>query len=132
MTPYADLTFNPENRQLLAAAFGLSMWTYDLGEPVSGTKNTAVSDLEFTCYPNPATDLVHIAFVTTTIETLHVLVKDLQGRLVADLGNSDCTPGSHLVTWKTEDVPSGSYVVSILNAESNSSRIVQVVKSITN
>ena len=107
-------------------------WTYDLGEPVSGTKNIAINNLEVTCYPNPAVDFVHIAFETTTKETLHVLINDLQGRLVTDLGKVEYTPGSHEVTWKTEDVPSGTYVVSIRNTERNGSRLVQVVRSITN
>jgi hypothetical protein len=66
---------------------------------------------EFSVYPNPATDVVNVSFEASSAD-YSVSLMDLQGRVVSsqELSNAN---GTQLISFSTESIAKGSYIISI-------------------
>jgi photosystem II stability/assembly factor-like uncharacterized protein len=106
-TVYADLDLHDENRELLAASFGRSMFTYDLpSEPISITINELEESINI--YPNPSSDYINIAEIddNTIIE---IALLDISGRIIKKVSVNErkiditsFTKGNYLLRLITE------------------------------
>ena len=66
---------------------------------------------EFSVYPNPATDVVNVSFEASSAD-YSVSLMDLQGRVVSsqELSNAN---GTQLISFSTESIAKGTYIISI-------------------
>jgi flagellar hook assembly protein FlgD len=129
MTSYADLTLHSPTRKLLAASYGLSMFTYDLDESVSTVTPAKASGLSgLTVYPNPVKDEVSIEFGITDQDRVSINVYDLAGNVVRAIRAGTFPKGRHEVKWNANGLLPGTYVVSVSGRSGVVSRIVEVVE----
>ncbi|MFY7667471.1 MAG: T9SS type A sorting domain-containing protein [Crocinitomicaceae bacterium] len=70
-----------------------------------------IEQVSFEVYPNPATDVINIAFNAKTADYV-VSLMDLQGRVVSTM-NLNNASGSQTLTFGTENLAKGSYVVVV-------------------
>lgn len=64
-------------------------------------------------YPNPATDMTHLAFSVTKASNVSVQVFDVMGRLISNVANEQMTAGTHQIDISTAALPAGVYNVKI-------------------
>ena len=64
-------------------------------------------------YPNPTNGPVRLNFGLDNDAHLSLNVFDLSGRLVTTLANGDFKTGNYQLTWNTDDVASGLYIVKL-------------------
>lgn len=80
---------------------------------IMGTKTTGINevakDLEFSIYPNPATDLITLKMNLTSASPVKVEIYDVTGKVVKEEGKGVFTTGPHSITIKTADLATGSY-----------------------
>jgi hypothetical protein len=70
-----------------------------------------MEQVSFEVYPNPATDVINIAFNAKTADYV-VSLMDLQGRVVSTM-NLNNASGSQTLAFGTENLAKGSYVVVV-------------------
>ncbi len=106
--PVFDLVYNVVNNQLVAATYGKSLMTYDLGnikvanEEISSRKKSDKIKLA----PNPAADIVTVSFrkiEPTKMATLVVL--DLSGKIMLTQEMSSNTTTIDVTGWSTGVYP---------------------------
>jgi hypothetical protein len=71
----------------------------------------SLDKIEFSVYPNPATDIVNVSFEASNADYA-ISLMDLQGRVVSsqELSNAN---GTQLISFSTESIAKGSYIISI-------------------
>ncbi len=111
MIPVFDLAYNVANNQLVAATYGKSLQTYDLGNITLA--NEEVSTRKFSTQvkltPNPAADIVTVSFrKIEPNKTATLVILDLSGKIVLQKTMSSNTTNIDVSTWST-----GVYVVKI-------------------
>lgn len=74
-------------------------------------------DLDLSLAPNPVGELSTIRFDLNTAGPVRVVVHNLVGAEVAVLDQSVRNPGVQSVTWDTNGLPTGMYVVRLQTAE---------------
>jgi hypothetical protein len=70
-----------------------------------------LTETTFTVFPNPATDVVNVIF-NGADANYTIAIMDLQGRTISST-NLNNASGSQTVTFSTENVAKGSYIVSV-------------------
>ncbi len=111
---------------IYAGTHGRGIWTCDnyynqsvVGiEEITAKDKTIVSTIKL--YPNPAKDFVNVTFSIEKSESLMFNVYDLKGGLVISKNLGKLPEGEQLMQIGTEDLISGTYIVSL----SSSSAIV--------
>jgi hypothetical protein len=96
--------------------------------PASAIRDIALEghDDAITIWPNPATDVVHIAWRGDLSRTpSRFEVHDILGRRVAD-GLAE--PGSGEVVWRCEEMSEGLYVVSVFDAKNQLITSTQIIR----
>ncbi|MBU6340685.1 MAG: T9SS type A sorting domain-containing protein [Bacteroidetes bacterium] len=82
--------------------------TTDAAEPVKAALPVVV-------YPNPASELVNIAFSLENSATVTVEIINLEGKRVASLMNQvNLSEGTQMIQWHSENQPQGLYFYRIL------------------
>jgi len=107
-TVYADLDLHDENRELLAASYGRSMFTYDLpSEPISSTINEIQTAINL--YPNPSSDFINIE-LPVSLKLVELTVLDISGKVVKEFNSdirkidiSSLEKGNYIVRLVAED-----------------------------
>lgn len=87
---------------------------------------TAISTIKL--YPNPTRDMVNLAFNIETVEQLVLNVYDLKGVLVYSKNLGKLPEGEQLLQIGTEDLISGTYIVSLNSSSAivGTSRLVVI------
>jgi len=70
-----------------------------------------LTEIAFAVFPNPATDAVNVIFNGTDADYL-VSIMDLNGRVISTM-NINNANGSQTVTFATENIAKGSYLVTV-------------------
>ena len=75
-------------------------------------------------YPNPASDVLNVTFEANNADFV-ITLTDLQGRVISskELANLN---GTQLVTFSTEDIASGSYIVTVASNGTKTTKNVVV------
>ncbi|MEY3367798.1 MAG: hypothetical protein RI973_953 [Bacteroidota bacterium] len=87
----------------------------------------SVSEGWFEVYPNPAREIVFMAFGMKTQESVVVRVTDGMGRLVREFV-VNTTEGLNMVRWDTEGITTGQYLVSLYSGSGVETRRVTVIR----
>ncbi len=77
-----------------------------------------------TCYPNPHNDQVTFRFMLDKTSSFRIEIIDIQGRLIATLGNEKYNTGEHTLVWNSQKFPSGNYVAKAIEG----TRVLQTLK----
>lgn len=114
--PVYDLDWNQTNNELIAGTFARSIQTYSLDSLtsiVSATKEPLAQQLDFTLYPNPAQDVVHIKNTSNTPISGSLSILDATGKIVvrkhqdlaaqasSPIGISHLPKGQYSLKWRT-------------------------------
>jgi len=128
MTSYTDLTMDVANRKLLAASFGLSMFTYDLGDPVTAVRPAPSQTISgLTVSPNPVGTRAAIEFTLSATNDVMITVHDIQGMPIETVVHKELAGGAHLVEWRPRNLSAGTYVVTVQSGGGVVSRIVELL-----
>ena len=91
------------------------------------TSTLAINELEklnLNVYPNPAEDILNVSFDATDVD-FSVVVMDFQGRVISPEFKNDAK-GMQTISIPVADLASGSYLVSISSATSNTTKKVTI------
>ncbi len=94
---------------------------------------TAVDDLgkniaTLAVYPNPATDVVNLAFDLLEAAPVQVSVYDMLGRLQMQLPLENLLAGSHQKQLEVRHLPDGIYLVNIASGNQRVMRKLRLAK----
>jgi hypothetical protein len=89
---------------------------FAITEPTS-LEDLLKSTLKFNAYPNPANSKCNFVFELETPQTITILLKDLQGRLVKEILDQRLNAGPNEVETSLEGLPANLYIIE-LQAES--------------
>lgn len=64
-------------------------------------------------FPNPAANWVQLKCESTQWENSRIVIYDMSGRVVRNMGQHRLRPGANLVTMNIASLPAGSYVVRV-------------------
>lgn len=92
---------------------------------VAAVTDAAAGTSKVTTYPNPATGMLHVDFDAVTGNQYKVTVTDVTGRQVAELANGYLAGSQHL-TWATDGVPAGMYLVRVQTNNQNTTQLVAI------
>lgn len=89
--------------------------------------NDVSAGTEFTAYPVPATDVLHISLTTDAGYEADLLLTDISGRILSRQPYT-LASGQNNLTLSTAALQTGNYIVSLTSATGKVSRIVSVIK----
>jgi photosystem II stability/assembly factor-like uncharacterized protein len=124
--PVTDLVLHNPTRMLVAATYGRSMFTYDLGQLTSLTDNNPTQPAGFELmqnYPNPFNAGTEIRFRLSASVQATLEIFDITGRKIKTLVDGIRPAGMHTVYWngtnaKGAPAASGTYVYRLRVAAS--------------
>lgn len=116
--PIVDLTLNNETRDLVAATYGRSMYTYDLANIVGTEEPAAAMEQNISIYPNPFTDRVYINLNELDKGNLSVRIYDMQGRLIEELFSGKASQTGLKLQWQPANgVKKGVYMLEVISGD---------------
>jgi hypothetical protein len=80
-------------------------------QSISGANVNELANMELIIYPNPASSEVNVSFEATNNDYA-VSLMDLQGRVIAAKNMTNLN-GTQVVSFSTENVAKGSYIVTV-------------------
>lgn len=83
---------------------------FSIGE-FTGTNEKLKSDLNFTCYPNPANNEITLNFNLTQNNTILIDIADINGKVVKTVLNDYLHAGSQQVKTNINDLANGIYFI---------------------
>lgn len=99
-----------------------------IGSSSAGDLEIAKSIEMLRNYPNPFNAYTVIEFSLDVPQNVILEIYDILGRRIETLSNSDYKAGTHRVTWKTNDTPSGIYYCRIGSNENVLVRKITLLK----
>jgi hypothetical protein len=78
------------------------------------------------CYPNPVSNNLHIAFQLETTSHIKLELFNLKGQLIESVYQGREIPGHHEITFDTEKLAGGAYILRLTNGNISNSAIVLV------
>jgi hypothetical protein len=93
---------------------------------ITGTHQQPRSNDEIRCYPNPASNKLHISFQIETISQVQIELFNLSGQLIESIYQGRQTPGHHEITFDTEKLADGAYMLRQTKEGLSNSTIVLV------
>ena len=92
----------------LTTSIGFSMGFFGIS---TGFFSEALTETSFNVYPNPASDLVNISFEGENTD-YSISLMDIQGRVISSREIANAS-GEQVVSFSTENVAKGSYIVTV-------------------
>jgi hypothetical protein len=93
---------------------------------VSGTPQLERSANQLDCYPNPVSKTLHIKFQLDSNAHIKLELFNLQGQLIESLYRGNQIPGHHEITFDTEKLATGAYILQLRDGIQSYSSIVLV------
>jgi len=87
-----------------------------------GIKEASDNLAQVSVYPNPATNMLKIAFEMKENSNVVAFVTNALGQKVADLYNGSVNTCAHTLSWYTQDVANGIYFVTLKTETSQVTR----------
>jgi hypothetical protein len=75
--------------------------------------STAVKEDNLTVYPNPMTSEGNIEFNLASADNVTITIYDMQGKEVKTIAAGTQAPGSHIVSFESNDLQAGTYFASL-------------------
>ena len=115
-TVVMDMAFHSEPRTLVAATFGRSMHTIELGEVSSVPEPPATSVNGVKLFPNPSEGDSQLEFNLQSSEEMRVSIYNLNGVHLTDVFNGNLGAGKHNLNIRISGFAAGSYIVRMQTA----------------
>ncbi|CAN5216252.1 hypothetical protein BH09BAC5_BH09BAC5_08700 [soil metagenome] len=100
--------------EFTGGAYGNEFYLDDVN--ISGT-NVGIGEVSnvsyFNLFPNPAQDNSTVQFSLKENSHVNITVKDINGRIVKEITNSDYAIGEHTVPFSTAELASGLYLITV-------------------
>lgn len=109
-------------RKLRVATYGLGVWQTDMAPIVSAAEPRAGIDFQ-NISPNPAHDVLNVAFVLTQKENVTLEVLDLSGRTLQTLLLGPLAEGRHEHPVEVASLPAGTYGLLLRSARGKAGRL---------
>ena len=106
--PVTDLDFHAPTNTLVAATYGRGLYRYELLETTPIIASPIV-DFALRVFPNPATDVLNIAFELEKRTTLRAYLTDVNGKRVEWIAGETLNEGTHQWRGDVRDLVSGQY-----------------------
>ena len=109
-----------------------SYWFTEDAQQFEGDATLAIAEVEnissFSIYPNPTSDVAHLAFNLVESKTVRVEVIDLLGKVVFAENFGQLTAGSQLIDVNANEIGSGLYIFNIYADDQKVSERVSIRK----
>jgi hypothetical protein len=79
--------------------------------------------------PNPASGTNIVRYRVEQPTQLRIVVFDAQGRQVKELVNKKHESGNYSVEWNTQNLSSGSYIITAIRSDGSKQQAVQLIKN---
>ncbi len=104
---YSECEESIQSSVFASIYFGDATSTEDINATVSA----------MTCYPNPVTDVLNIAFDLKQSDDLQLFITDMMGRVITTKNLGNLSTGSHNYRIETASLTKGIYMVSLQSGE---------------
>ena len=109
--PVNDLDL--EGSKLVAATFGRSIWTADVGVLVDADAGPPADRFAVSVAPNPVRARATVRYALDRAGRVALDVIDVRGRVVARLAGGDRAAGAHTAEWDARGLAAGLYTVRL-------------------
>ncbi len=92
-----------------------------------GLNEEETAELKNIVFPNPTPSNCTLK-INTLDERVEVLIYDLNGQIVKEIGSNNLIAGLHLIPCETNDLSPGSYLIQVLKNSGNLSLKLQKIK----
>ncbi|MFP4368019.1 MAG: T9SS type A sorting domain-containing protein [Candidatus Kapaibacterium sp.] len=122
------IQYDPSDKNFWISDFGGGLYkiagfetTLSIEEPDIAIQNS----IGLEAYPNPASGMINISFITDKLKHIRIELYDLYGRKAALIGDKNFS-GETLISFDTGALPSGHYYLNVYEGRSliNSKRIL--------
>ncbi|MDX1667678.1 MAG: T9SS type A sorting domain-containing protein, partial [Saprospiraceae bacterium] len=79
-------------------------------------------------YPNPAQSRITIRFSLPGSERIHMEIKSIDGRHLQKIKLGELVPGTHSVPIDVNNLPEGTYLISVVRADNRRANLKFVIK----
>ena len=118
-TMVMHLSISPSDRKLRAATHGIGVYQSDLAEPVATDDVYSPTALQLNAFPNPADELLTIAFELPEAVNTTILIYDVQGRLMQRSEEQQLLAGAQQRQVVVADLMAGLYYYTLLGESGN-------------
>jgi hypothetical protein len=98
-------------------------------DPTPGTNSSNNTTLQVGTYPNPFADEIKFTFALASDKNVQIKVLDIQGKLVANITDQLYKTGDHTITWKSNEVPAGLYIVKLALGKNAQEQTFKITKT---
>ena len=124
-----DLVMDRDNRKLIAATFGRSMFSYELGELVGANEHITEVAFGFTVFPNPVVSAASINFKMEEAAKVAILVFDTAGKLCQTIFEGQLHQGVQQIEFEPHArLANGQYVIQFKTKDRQLSKRIQVLR----
>ncbi len=103
--------------------YGRGIWDFKI-EEVTSTNPTEIAAINFKVFPNPTTDILTVEINETTDSDLVINIFDLTGKAISKDDFSVTVNTQFSKEFNLENIPTGSYVVEVINGNRRSTQKV--------
>jgi hypothetical protein len=79
-------------------------------------------EAEIQISPNPASDIINIKLSLAVVQNTSITVSDISGRVVGNINTNTLHTGTDILQYSVADLPSGVYIVHLVNDTYNISK----------
>jgi len=95
-----------------------------IGDPEINSLPTSLDNI----YPNPASDIITIAFTMSTTEVVTLSIVDVAGRHVATIANEEMEDATYEVNWDVSSINPGIYFLKMKTRTYDAFRRISVIR----
>jgi len=106
----------------------IDAWIVNLTAPSSVQENSSSQPLSLSTYPNPATNLITLAYDLPSSSPVEITIYSITGERMKDIREVSEESGHHEMQIHLGGFPDGSYFISVSACGMTERRMVQVVR----
>lgn len=113
LTVIPKLVYNKWNRHLVAATFGRSMQTIDLGSPLSNHDPIPIAANKLNVFPNPIQKTTTVQFELPIAQKGHLALYQMNGQLLKTFEATSFSSGQNKIQLTLPDLVAGQYIIRL-------------------
>jgi len=109
----------------LDSAGGPSLSVYNVDYSTTSTSSVAQRNNDeagIELSPNPASDIINIKLDLDVVQNTSITISNISGRVVGNINTSSLKTGTDTLQYSVKNMPSGVYIVHLINAAYNISK----------
>ncbi len=95
------------------ATADVKKYYYDVTTDIKN--NEIVNSLDVLIYPNPSNGNFSIKYEVNKTSEIKILLTDITGKIIEVLLSDNKQKGNYTLKWQKRDLPSGTYLIKIMN-----------------